>query len=80
MTINIKIGDKVLASKMPQDSFYEQAIGTVTDIRNGFVSIDATMILAKNTTKFEEHPTKCSTSTKIENITLNFTNMSNVNA
>ena len=72
MTNNIKIGDKVLAVKMPEDSFYKQVIGTVTAIKNGFASIDATMVLAKNTNKFEEHPTKCSTSTKLENITINF--------
>lgn len=72
MTTTIKIGDSVLANKMSEDSFYKQVIGTVTAIKNGFASIDATMVLAKGADKFEEHPTKCSTSTKIENITINF--------
>ena len=72
MTNNIKIGDSVLAVKMPEDSFYKQVIGIITDIRNGFAYIDATIVMDKWSDKFEEHPTKCSTSTKIENITINF--------
>lgn len=66
---NIKLGDKVKAIKMADDSFYKQVIGTVEYIRNGFVGIKATIVMDKWSDNFKEHPCEgCSTSAKIENV------------
>ena len=66
--MNIQIGSRVKAVKMAEDSFYRQVIGTVTGIRNGFVQIDATEVMTKWDRHFEQHPTSCATSARIENV------------
>jgi hypothetical protein len=43
----IKVGDRVRANKMSEDSFYAQVIGTVIYIRNGFVGISADSVMDK---------------------------------
>jgi len=65
---SIEIGSKVKAVRMAQDSFYKQVIGTVTDIRNGYVHIRATQVMDKWSKRFEAHPTSCATSAKIADV------------
>lgn len=65
--MTIKIGDKVEAT-MSSDSFYKKARGVVTEIKNGFVSFEATQVISKWSKTWENHPTSCATSAKICNV------------
>lgn len=65
-TQEFKIGQNIIANKMASDSFYKKVIGTVTSVRNGFVQIDATIVMSKWENEFKKHPTSCATSAKIE--------------
>lgn len=67
---SIEVGAKVKAIRMSQDSFYKQVIGTVKYVRNGFVGIDATLVMSRWDNKFEPHPTSCATSAKIQDVVL----------
>jgi hypothetical protein len=67
-TMNLGIGQEVIATKMASDSFYKQVRGTVTGIRNGFVEIKATKVISKWDDSWEDHPSSCATSAKIENV------------
>ena len=62
------VGTKVKATRMGQDSFYKQVIGTVKYVRNGFVGIDATLVMSRWSKTFEPHPTSCATSARIEDV------------
>ncbi len=62
------IGQEVIATQMASDSFYRQVRGIVTAIRNGFVHINATRVISKWSKTWEQHPTSCATSAKIENV------------
>jgi hypothetical protein len=64
----IRLGSRVKAVRMAPDSFYRQVIGTVTDIRNGYVEIDATEVMSKWDRSFERHPTSCRTSAKLADV------------
>jgi hypothetical protein len=66
MTINV--GDTVETIRMSGDSFYKHVRGTVTAIRNGWASIDATQVIDKWSTDWAAHPTSCATSAKLDNI------------
>jgi len=63
-------GRKVRALRMGCDSFYQQVIGQVTEVRNGFVRIDATLIIDRwsKSNQFEPHPSSCSTSAKVADV------------
>ncbi len=60
----IKVGNEVEAT-MPAGSFYKRVQGVVTKIENGWVSIRATKVIDKWSTDWMDHPTSCTTSTKI---------------
>jgi hypothetical protein len=62
------IGDTVETVRMSEDSFYKQVRGTVTAIRNGRASIDASRVIDRWSTDWATHPTSCATSAKLENI------------
>jgi hypothetical protein len=66
----IKVGDTVVAQKMPADSFFTEVIGTVTGINNGYVSIQATVVKDRWSKEFERHPSACATGAKIEHVTI----------
>lgn len=66
----MQVGDKVRAIKMPDDSFYKQVEGKIRSIENGYVTIDATRVKSKWSTEWEDHPTLCTTSTKVEDVEL----------
>lgn len=53
---------------MAADSFYKQVIGKVSYVRNGFVGINATLVMDKWSTEFETHPSQCGTSARIEDV------------
>jgi len=61
-----KKGDTVLIKDMANTSFYSQVKGFVTDVRNGFVYIDAVSVMPKWSDKFFQHPSKLATSGRIE--------------
>jgi len=64
----MQVGQRVEAVKMASDSFYKKVIGTVTKIENGFVSIDADIVMSKWDDEYQKHPTFCSTAARIENV------------
>lgn len=63
----IKTGDRILAKKMADDSFYLQAEGIVTEIRNGFVKFQADYVKDRYSKEWKKHPSSCATSTRVEN-------------
>jgi len=68
--MTITIGQTIHATKMANDSFYLEAKGVVTAIKNGFISFEATEVRDRYSKKWSQHPTSCSTSTRIENVVL----------
>jgi hypothetical protein len=66
MTFNI--GDIVETVRMCDTSFYKQVRGTVTAIRNGWASIDATQVIDNWSTDWTPHPTSCATGAKLGDI------------
>lgn len=58
----------VRARRMASDSFYRQVIGKVAGVRNGHVSINATLVMSKWSNTFEAHPTSCLTSAAIDDV------------
>lgn len=63
----IRIGDRVEITEMPAGSFYKKVKGFVTEIRNGFVCLEADEVMSKWDKKYKKHPCKCSTAGRIEN-------------
>jgi len=66
--MNIQVGGKVKAVKMASDSFYKQVIGSVTEIRNGFASIQTTEVMDKWSKSFVVH--SCTTAAKLADVVL----------
>lgn len=66
--MSIAIGQEVIAIKMASDSFYKQVRGVVTGVRNGFVQIQATKVISKWSNEWDDHPTSCATSARLENV------------
>lgn len=64
----INIGDRIRAIRMADDSFYLQAEGIVTDIKNGFVQFQADYVKDRYSKEWKKHPTSCATSARIENV------------
>ena len=64
----ITIGDKIRANKMSEDSFYLQAEGIVTAIKNGIVNFDADYVKDRYSKVWKKHPTSCATAARIENV------------
>jgi hypothetical protein len=67
MDNTITIGQTIHATKMAADSFYLEAKGIVTEIKNGFVCFTATEVKDRWSKEWSQHPGSCSTSTEIEN-------------
>lgn len=55
----IKIGSIVEITEMPADSFYRKVKGIVTEIRNGFVRLEADEVMSKWDHKYKKHPSTC---------------------
>ena len=70
MTNAFQIGQKVESTRMGSSSFYKRVRGTVTDIRNGFVEIDATEVIDRWSKSWERHPLSdgCSCAARIEDV------------
>ena len=66
----MKIGDRVIANKMPAGSIYTRVIGRVTGFKNGFVEIKATIVLDKWSTDFTKHPSSCALAARIEEVSV----------
>lgn len=64
----MKIGDMARAEVMAADSFYKKVEGVISNIKNGWVHIQATRVISKWSKEWEDHPTSCATSAKIENV------------
>lgn len=62
----MQIGDFVASTHMPQDSHYRFVAGKITDIRNGWATVDATIVQDKWSASPYQHPTSCRTSVKLE--------------
>jgi len=67
---SLKIGQRIRAEKMADDSFYKKAEGIITEIKNGFVCFRADLVMSKWSNEWKKHPSYCSTSAKIENVTV----------
>ena len=52
---------------METTSFYQKVKGTVTNIENGFVYLEADEVMSKWDDKYKKHPSICSTAGRIEN-------------
>ena len=64
----IKVGDEVLVRKMPADSFYQKVIGTVTEVNGTRINVSATLVMSQWDDEFTEHPTSCSLSARLLNV------------
>ena len=62
----ITIGQTIHATKMANDSFYLEAKGVVTSIRNGFVNFEAVEVKDRWSKEWSRHPTSCATATRLE--------------
>lgn len=63
----IKIGQRVEITEMPNGSFYKKVKGVVTSVKNGFVNVEADEVISKWGNEYKMHPSRCSTSGRIEN-------------
>ncbi len=66
--MQIEIGTRVHATRMANDSFYKQVIGTLVEIKNGFAVIKADRVMDKCSTAFEAHPSTCTTSARVDDV------------
>ena len=64
----MKIGNQVQSVQMPKDSFYKAVRGTIKDIRNGWATVEATQVIDKWSTSWENHPSSCLTSVQLDNL------------
>jgi hypothetical protein len=60
----------VKAVRMADDSHYRQVIGTATTVRNGYVEIEALLVVDRFAIPgaFERHPSRCNTSARLEDV------------
>lgn len=64
------IGKTVECHTMPEGSFYVAVKGTVKDVKNGWATINATKVIDRWNILWQDHPTSCSTSARVENLEL----------
>ncbi|GAB6121018.1 hypothetical protein [Dysgonomonas termitidis] len=64
----IQIGERVEIVAMPEGSFYKKVKGIVTEIKNGFVTVQADEVMSKWGNEYKKHPSTCSTAGRIENV------------
>jgi len=66
---NFTIGQTIEATVNAPDSFYKRVIGKIVEIKsNGFIQIQATMVISKWSDSWKEHPTSCGMAIKPQNI------------
>ena len=66
---NLTIGQTIEAGVTAQDSFYKKVVGKVVEIKaNGFIQIQANLVMSKWSDSRKEHPSSYSMSIKIQNI------------
>jgi len=66
----ITVGSRVEIVEMANSSFYKRVKGIVTEIRNGYVYVEADEVMSKWDNKYKKHPGTCATAGKIENVIL----------
>ena len=62
----MQIGDFVASTHMPQGSHYRFVAGQITDIRNGWATVKATIVQDKWSDRPYQHPSSCSCSVKLD--------------
>ena len=62
------VGKTIECHKMSLDSFYVAVKGTVEKVDNGFATVRATQVIDRWSILWEDHPSSCLTSCRVENL------------
>lgn len=62
------IGKRVQCYEMPLDSFFSAVDGIVTEMRNGWATVRTDRVMSKWDVTWQDHPSTCLTSCKIDNL------------